>query len=101
MNARVSKSTDRQGLIESYAAMNEAIAPMITLWDLTWIGAPRPPVHPEPMTGKRTFFSYLEAINFMHKQPDDSKLVSLVSRKIVKEDHTQIATNLLRSLREE
>ena len=46
-------------------------------FDLVWTAAARPPVHPEPMTGRQTFASFERAMRFMENQPDDAQFVSL------------------------
>jgi hypothetical protein len=46
-------------------------------FQLEWVGAPRPPVHPTPMTGRQSFPSFDAAIAFMGRRPADSSFVSL------------------------
>jgi len=46
-------------------------------WTLEWIGAPRPPVHPNPMKGKQSFDTADKALAFWRKQPADATYVSL------------------------
>lgn len=47
-------------------------------WLLTWTAAPRPPVHPSPMTGRQTFQTFNDAIEFFKRRPKDSRFVSLI-----------------------
>ena len=44
---------------------------------LEWIGAPRLPVHPSPMTGRQSFASLEKAVAFFARQPLDATFVSL------------------------
>lgn len=48
-----------------------------TWFTLEWIGAARPPVHPEPMTGRQSFPTMEKAVGFMRNQAADAKFVSL------------------------
>ncbi len=57
-------------------------------FDLVWISAARPPVHPEPMTGRQTFTSFEHAMKFMGNQPDDAQFVSLHSNLTRRYDRT-------------
>lgn len=44
---------------------------------LTWVAAPRPPVHPNEMIGKQSFLTFDDAVNFMKRQASDARFVSL------------------------
>lgn len=44
---------------------------------LEWIAAPRPPIHPTPMTGRQSFRTFDKAVGFMRGCAPDAKFVSL------------------------
>lgn len=44
---------------------------------IEWIAAARPPVHPNPMTGKAWFKTFYKALKHMTSQADDAQFVSL------------------------
>jgi hypothetical protein len=54
-----------------------------TSFVIEWIAAARPPVHPNPMTGKATFGSFDRALKHMRSQAPDAQFVSLTSRTTV------------------
>ena len=58
---------------------------------LEWIGAPRPPVHPNPMRGRQSFPTLEGAIAFMRRQPADARFVSLREFATTKIDRTDEA----------
>lgn len=58
-------------------------------YTLTWIQAPRPPVHMSPMTGRQSFDSPLLASIFFNKKAKDSTFVSLEETIIHKKDVTE------------
>lgn len=64
-------------------------------WELCWEAAPRPPVHPEPMVGRKTFKSMEAAIGFFASQSEDAKLISLVRVETLRIDQTYIARQAL------
>ena len=66
-----------------------------TLFSLAWIGAPRPPMHPNSMNGAQSFRSIDEAVTFMLKQPSDAQFVSLTEFYRAKIDRTEAARSML------
>ena len=52
-----------------------------TRFHIEWIAGARPPVHPNPMTGRTTFESFERAVQHMRSQADDAQFVSLEERR--------------------
>ncbi|PTV72173.1 hypothetical protein [Agrobacterium pusense] len=52
-----------------------------TRFHIEWIAGARPPVHPNPMTGRTTFESFERAVQHMKSQADDAQFVSLEERR--------------------
>ena len=52
-----------------------------TRFYIEWIAAARPPVHPEPMTGRLIFETFDLALRHMKSQADDAQFVSLEERQ--------------------
>lgn len=52
-----------------------------TRFHIEWIAGARPPVHPNPMTGRTTFESFELAVQHMKSQADDAQFVSLEERR--------------------
>lgn len=64
-----------------------------TYYLLEWEAGARPPVHPNPMIGKRSFKTGEEAIEFFHKQAEDSNFISLVKITTIQEDASNLFPN--------
>ena len=66
----------------------------VSRFNLAWTAAPRPPVHPQPMTGRQSFQAFDEAVAFVGKQPSDSTFLSLtevVTSRIDRSDDVRAA----------
>lgn len=63
-----------------------------TYWQLVWTVPPKPPVHPEAMTGRLTFQHMKDALTFFMKAPKGSTLDSLT---LVIEDHRDFTEDAL------
>lgn len=59
-----------------------------TRYHLEWIAAPRPPVHPNPMTGRQSFVSFEKAVSHMKAQASDAQFVSLEERTTTSVDRS-------------
>lgn len=70
-----------QPLYEPPASVPKAVVE--TSFIIEWIAAARPPVHPNPMTGRATFSSFKRALRHMESQASDAQFVSLTSRTSV------------------
>ena len=70
-------------------------------YHLEWIAAPRPPVHPDEMTGRQIFRTFEDAVRFMSFQPDDSRFVSLTQRGTRESDISEAAGAAIESLKAE
>ena len=60
---------------------------------LEWEAGARPPVHPNPMVGKRSFASSEDAITFFNRQASDSRFISLVKVTTIHEDVSNLFNN--------
>lgn len=60
-----------------------------TRYHLEWISAPRPPVHPNPMTGRQSFVSFDKAVAHMKAQAPDARFVSLEERTTTSIDRSK------------
>ncbi len=81
---------DAYRLTSANPARTEALEDDWTaVYELRWIGAARPPVHPTPMKGRQTFKSFEKAAAFFDKQPDDAEFVSLTQIMTRKLDRTE------------
>ena len=65
--------------------------PLERMFSLRWTGAPRPPVHPQPMNGSQGFPTFVKALAFMQRQPIDAEFVSLTEYITEKVDRTEDA----------
>lgn len=66
-------------------ALEAAFSETTSVFQLEWISGARPPVHPEPMTGRQGFPTFERAVRHMKNQASDAKFVSLLehSTKII------------------
>lgn len=64
-----------------------------TRFHIEWLAGARPPMHPNPMTGRTTFETFDEAVSHMRNQAADAQFVSLEERitTIVSVDRSEAA----------
>ena len=81
MPGRITNLSDLQAVLN---AVEQALPPTPSShvdgarrYHLEWIAGARPPVHPNPMTGRQSFGTFAEAIAFMQRQAPDAKFVLL------------------------
>lgn len=80
------KSTSRTDMVPLYAALSAQVQDVAgtettVRFHIEWIAGARPPVHPNPMTGRATFESFELAVQHMKSQADDAQFVSLEERR--------------------
>jgi hypothetical protein len=90
--------TPRRGNVETWVAAGEVATAILALQSsergvermfvLEWIAAPRPPVHPEPMRGRREFPSIEKVAEFVNNLPDDAEIDSLIEHATAKINRT-------------
>jgi hypothetical protein len=65
------------------APQSHVVGEINTAFVIEWIAAPRPPVHPDPMTGRQSYRSFDRAVRHMKSQAPDAMFVSLTERTTV------------------
>lgn len=87
------------------AAINEAVqnerAGIVEQWfTLEWIAASRPPVHPEPMTGRQSFDTFDDAMAFYRNLASDATFVSLIEHRKAEVDRSAEARTAIEAHKE-
>lgn len=72
-----------QSAAEAPAPSSHVAGETATFFVIEWIAAPRPPVHPNPMTGRQTYRSFERAVLHMKSQAHDAEFISLTERTTV------------------
>lgn len=70
-------------------------------WELKWIAAARPPVHPDLMEGRAYFDTQEKALTFFERRAEDATLVSLTLIIEERKDFTEDFKNHLKGQKKE